>query len=371
MALIISAIGSFGAGYYLKDPISRINRDPGHPETGYSASETLLRQKLEIEKGKVAELVTTLGQYKDARLEAILEKIGEKPGSLPSPTEAPSTQSELRKDALTVLDSIGLMLTQQQYYDQDLLDRLQSKLTTLSQRDDVTLNTILEKLSGTAGTPLAEVIVAALGGVKDQRVEEAARNLLNVGKSTEQRLAGLDLIVRLESSAPETRAAVESILSNENDPRLIRSALYALNEAVVGNSESRAVMQSVSKHLASADPEIRRRAVIATAQWAPDAATITPVVTALSDSDPNVRAGAAYALGISKIKTDGSKTVLINAIKSPQEDWSVKELAWRSLSQYPLDDKDMDAYSAFSRQYENMQEAKASVPERPHSPNLE
>lgn len=358
---VICAVTAFGAGYYMGGLTTGESAQKISTETAETASEKLLRQQLAIEKRKLADLIAAVGQHQDGRLAAVLEKVGETSGkNSPDPSGKLPSEDELRKDALEVLDSMELMLSDQSYYDEEVMERLQAKLVALSQRDDITMNAIMAKLSDTAGSPLGEIIVTALGIVKDNRVEVAAQNLVAEG-DVDQRIAGLEFIDRMESKSPDIRATVLNVLASENDPRLINSALYALNQTVVGTNEAASISQSISKHLSSSDPETRRRSVIATAEWAANDSMISPVIAALSDSDPNVRAGAAFALGVAKVKADTSRAALVAALKSPQEDWAVRELAWRSLSQYPIDDRDMKAYSEFSRQYESVQEAKISA----------
>ncbi|MBI3272440.1 MAG: HEAT repeat domain-containing protein [Planctomycetes bacterium] len=247
---------------------------------------------------------------------------------------------------------------------QDVLDQLQSRLVSECVARPEALAFCLERFRATAGSEAGALLAVALGQVKDAEVESAALDLARSGRGEAERLAGLELLDRLDVENPATRAGVLEILRGDASLRVQSAAIYALHRGLPEPADTRRTVTVLAPLAASADPELRRRAVVALAEWAPDAASLEPVLLALADPSPDVRAGAAFALGRTRVPHPGLIDALATRVADPHEDSTVRDLAWQSLTRFPLDDRTWARVQEFRLQHEAAGEVGGS--EEPH-----
>jgi HEAT repeat protein len=117
-------------------------------------------------------------------------------------------------------------------------------------------------------------------------------------------------------------------------------------------------MAAVRPLLDHADAEVRRRAAIAAADWAADEEALAPVIRALADASPDVRAGAAHGLARSRVTSPAALRALVARVEDEREDRAVREQAWRALARYPLDDRAHAVHAAFAALLEADEEAR-------------
>ena len=212
----------------------------------------------------------------------------------------------------------------------------------------------LSRFKETAGTEEGDRWADLLARVRDPAVEEIAFELLRSGV-TAQQLAGLDLLDRLNIENPDTRRLLLDLLRNDPRPEILGGALYALHPCVTDPRESRMVVSVLTPLAAHPDSEVRRRAVLSLAQWG----RIGPALGALQDPSPDVRAGAAFALGETGMGSREMGEALAARVADEREDWAVRETAWRSLSRFPLDERTYEVYRVFRECHE----AAGEIPE--------
>jgi hypothetical protein len=218
--------------------------------------------------------------------------------------------------------------------------------------DPQTIQKRLVEFRARAGTEEGSQLAVILGEIHDPVVEEAALELAQSG-SLEQRLAGLDLLDRLDIENPITQGAILEILRTDGRTEIIHAALYALHRGVPNPRETANVIQTLLPFAAHPDPEVRRRCVIALSEWGEPSIALQ----ALQDSSPDVRAGAAFALGQVRHAVPGMVDSLATCVANDHEDWAVREQAWRVLATFPLDERTYAVYSQFKEAHQAMGEA--------------
>lgn len=219
---------------------------------------------------------------------------------------------------------------------------------------DAALARLLHKFRATPNDAFASLLAVALGMIRHPEVERTAIELALAGPTDRKRLAGLELLDRLDTASPAATRAVVKILSSETDPEILGAAVYALHRDAVPPSDLESITASLKVLMSNADPEVRRRASIALAQWARDETDLNSVVAALSDSSAHVRAGAAFALSESRVTSAAAARALAERVADPDEDWGVREQAWLALRTYPLTDPQLyRVYADFQKEFEN------------------
>lgn len=299
----------------------------------------------------------------DRRADEQVQRAAREAGFVAVPELAQENGFPIDRGLATVQELVAAlegMMGNAALFEQDVLDHVHDRLAAEISANPAALQWLVGKFRSSIGSELAGMLAFPLGQVKDPVVESAALDLVRSRDSERHRLAGLELPQRLEIPGGETRHAVLGVLHGYGSPEVLSSALYALQRGVPDPEETRAALAAVAPLTLHADPEVRRRAVIAAADWAPDAAALEPVVRALGDPSPDVRAGAAYALSRSRVASPDGLRALVARVEDEQEDWAVREQAWRALGRCPLDDRMHAAYVAFASQVEALGEAGGS-----------
>lgn len=206
----------------------------------------------------------------------------------------------------------------------------------------------MTRLRGVVGSAEGAQLGALLATLNDPEVAQLALELQQSGSRTGQ-LTGLEMAARLQRNDPALRTqALQLLRAAGHDAELAAAALQVLRREPTGSAEQQAVMDGLLASLQHADAEVRRRAVIATADWAASANALAPVVAALADPSIDVRAGAAFALGRTRFVSPQAEGQLVARMDDVAEDWTVRDLAWRALSQYPLSDAAFAAHQRFA-----------------------
>lgn len=190
--------------------------------------------------------------------------------------------------------------------------------------------------------------MVALGLIDDPRVATAALDDAEHGHSTAQRLAGLQLLDRIDSSDPATLGRLAYMIATDDDPSIVGKAIFGLghvSDDVNARHDVLAALATASRH---PDPEVRRRAVIALAEWAGDSAQLGRVEEALRDPSPLVRTAAAFAVG----RSDHASPALIDhvalMVADPGEDPTVRRIGRNSIASLGVH---ADVVSAFDEAY--------------------
>lgn len=205
------------------------------------------------------------------------------------------------------------------------------------------LRRALEELRLSVGTEKAELLAVVLGEVRDPAVEALALDLARAGH-----LVGFDLLDRLDIENPETRRTIIEFIRTETRPEILGAAIYALHRGVPDPRERREAVEALLPAAANADPEVRRRAVIALGEWG----AAEPALRALEDPSVDVRCGAAYVLG----NAPGAADALAARVADEREDWAVREQAWKSLGRLVLDGRTHEVWCRFREKREALME---------------
>ncbi len=324
--VIVGTLGGVGLGYVLRG-------EPPAPEGVGRARVERLHQEVSMLREQLAEQ-------------------GVEPLALPddgAPADDPA-DGEVQSDAAlrraTERLIVALMGIEEGEEEDQLRAYTQQKLLEELARNPEALRFALDELAQTAGSEKAAELAVVLGLLPDPEVEARALALARTG-NRDQRLLGLELLDRLNIENPETRAGVVEILRNEQDNEVLGAAVYALHPGVSSPADAREVRAVLSPLTGASDAELRRRSVIALAEWAHEAGDLDTVLTGLRDPSPDVRAGAAFALSQTVVWTPASRAALAARVGDPDEDWTVREQAWYSLAPLPQDQASYEAYQAF------------------------
>ncbi len=295
-----------------------------------------LYKQISIEKAKVASLISDVYELH----------------SRPHVTSSAQLNLE-NKDSLELINLLQSMQAHASEDDEYLVDLIQQKLDALLRNNTVSLSEALNELAHYAGTPTGDLLVDVLSAINDPRIENSALLLVNASNIEEQRIAGFDLLSKIQSKSPVVRGAIVHILRTEQEPEIINAALSALKPSVVNDYQHLEIIEILTTLTYSHDEKIRAQSVTVLAEWAISEDHLEVVVNKTQDMSVQVRAQAAFALGNAKLKTEMSKLSLIALISDDKEDLRVRQNAWGSLGAYPLAESDVLRYRKIKVELEN------------------
>jgi hypothetical protein len=270
-----------------------------------------------------------------------------------APSGREGTQAQSIGPVVKLYQHLGQMLRDPRHADkhdhahEGQLNELQTTLIAELASNPQALQWAIRQFRANLGTPEAAQLGALLGTLNDPEIVQLAQSLQTSGQRSEQ-LAGLELAARLQVSDPSLRAQALSLLQEGGDRELAAAALFALKREPTGPQEQQAIVGGIQRTVNHGDAEVRRRSAIALSDWAADPQTLGPVIAALSDPSVDVRAGAAFALGRSRVIAPQAEGQLVARMSDPQEDWTVRDMAFRALQQYPLSQTGYSAYQRFA-----------------------
>lgn len=284
----------------------------------------VLRQRLALAEARLQDVAAE--KYEEIRNRIDTE------APMPEESEAFPIEKTLR----TVHDLVAAiegMAGNPELFRQDVLDFVQDRLLAELRDNPAALAWALEKFRSNPDSEGSGMLAVVLGQLQDPEVEATALALARQGS-----LAGLDLLDRLDIENPETQRAVLDLLRT-GDARILAGSIYALHRGTPDPTETREALSTLTPLASHSDAEVRRRAILAIAEWAPDAASLDPVIRALQDSSVDVRAGAAFALSQARLLHPSTVDSLAARIADEREDWTVRDLAWQALARMPLDER--------------------------------
>lgn len=267
--------------------------------------------------------------------------------SAPGPSVIASQATTPSSVARELLDALEAMSAREDLFDRDLYVYILRTLTGELSRDDEAVESVLAEFRRAAGTPYGGMIGTALGLIDDPRVEQTAVDLVDASRPEDERAEGLRLLDRLDSTNPATRTVLLGVIREDPDPRMIGEALYGLGRVDDHPAEVARVTAAVKPLVDHWDPEVRRRAVIALAEWSTDPADLGPVIATLRGPSEPLAVAAAFALGRARAASPAAVSALRETMSDAGVAVSVRERAWRSLSRMTLDAptaRAMDAY---------------------------
>lgn len=295
-----------------------------------------LYRQVKIEKAKVASLISDVYELH----------------SRPKITKGMLINLE-NKDSLELLSLLQSMQEHAIDDDQYLVDLIHQKLSALLRNNPMSMGEALNELAHYAGTPTGDLLVDVLSSIDDSRIEASALLLVSAANIDEQRMTGFDLLSKIQSKNPLIRDEIVQILTTEQAPEIINSALNALTLSIVNDYQHIEMIDVLTALTYSPDEKIRAQSIIVLAQWAISDDELQVVIDKTQDISIHVRAEAAFALGNAKLKTEISKQALIELISDSKEDLSVRQKAWGALGGYPLAESDILSYRKIKVELEN------------------
>lgn len=181
------------------------------------------------------------------------------------------------------------------------------------------------------GTPLGEAMCVALGLVPDPRITAAALDLADSDGTTVERLAGFELLDRIDPTDSATVRSLVELLGRERDPRMRSAALYDLGAASPDPMVRAEVRTALVDAMGDGDSEVRRRAVMAMADWTDADADLESVVAALGDSSQLVRSAAAFAIGRSPHASPEMRARVAAIAADGEQEWPLRIVARSTL----------------------------------------
>jgi len=238
----------------------------------------------------------------------------------------------------------------------DTLAQIRNNLLEEVTSNPIAYQLVLDRFLAEPESNFAQVLMPVLGQMRDPEVVSAAVTLIRTGRTTEARVIGLNLLGQLGIDVEEGRNVIRDVLRNEADSKLLSSALAVFEPSVVRRQEIVEIHTELEPLLRHEDAEVRRLSLQALARWSFEDVRTDLIVNALNDPSEDVRAEAAYALGRIRGTSERTRSALIDRINDSSEDWSVRQQAWMSLQELPMNEQSFQVYQAFKEEWEGRTE---------------
>lgn len=231
--------------------------------------------------------------------------------------------------------------------DYGVSDKTRDELTRLVGEDPLANERVLEAYLADPHSGKGEVLGMILSEFKDANIEAAALAMTKPGNDARDRLAGIEMLQRMGIENSETLQAALQIVNEETDTQLVNVALDTLQHQAVSTTQNQAIRETILPRLGDADPEVRRRSVIAYSDWVTNADAAAPIIQALNDPSVDVRAGAAFAISKVSAKSIEMRDALVQKVRDDEESWDVREQAWHALESHDMDEISYQVYVDF------------------------
>ncbi|MGI0116262.1 HEAT repeat domain-containing protein [Zooshikella sp. RANM57] len=288
----------------------------------------------------------------------------------PPEKAAQTTEVTEPPKALMAKDLFGQLeeaLNQPSPYAESIQSALQAQLLYEMSHNPAALSWAITQFKNGLSTETGQILGALLGVIQDPEVEAASIELVE-GSSSEEKIAGLELMARLGIYGEKQRSHVMKLLSGETNKNVMGAALYALPKHPTSPQETTQIINTLKPLTQNDDPELRRRAMIAVANWANDREKLDPVVDALKDNSADVRAGAAFALAQSRYSDQSVASALVDLVKNDEEDWVVREIAWQTLADLPMSESHYKIFEKFQAELDASAEVETASTTEPVAP---
>lgn len=224
---------------------------------------------------------------------------------------------------------------------QSLLGKAKSNSDTLRAMIDAYRQNPDSRLGGNLQSVLAEL--------KDPEVVDAALGL-SQSTSTEEQLAGLELLAKLDMPSEEVLQITTGIIATKQaEPDVIMAAVHALPKSGIAPDNQNAILQDLSQLAQSNDNAgVRSASIFKVGELAKDAddlSVVTNMLTANNETDDRI--SAAMAIQQSNVVDDQLKQTLINHMSNPEELWEIRRLSAQSLERFKLSEDEYAAYQRF------------------------
>ncbi len=216
---------------------------------------------------------------------------------------------------------------------------------------------ILEEFRYNTNPERAKQLAALLGEYNDPEIVQTASELAYSGDPQSQ-IAGLDLLARLQPGNPEARDVAINLLSSESNSSMLVATMNVLatptGTATAGQRQL--LTDNLSNLSLHRDANVRAHSIALMGRWDKNSATSKESFTrGLSDTDPAVRAGAAYALNNVQEPNEDMINGLLAIAENANEKKATRYAALNALGSMSLTSTAQRLYNA----------AKISINRRP------
>lgn len=217
------------------------------------------------------------------------------------------------------------------------------------EKDHASLAAFLDRFSRERDPGTLWALAQVLALVDHPSVRSIAGTIAtDTSRSRESRAAALRVLEG--HNLPDVLPAVRTVLATEPDPELQLRAIHALPDARgMTWSDAAGVTAALIARSGAGEPDVRRAAMLALGDWCHDEGSRLVLVRSIrADPSPAVRAAAAFGL-IFASKDSATLQALASAVQARDEDWTVRENAWRALgAERVLPDDLARVYADFS-----------------------
>lgn len=210
---------------------------------------------------------------------------------------------------------------------------------------------LLEEFRYNTDPARAQQLAALLGPYNDPAIVKTASELAYSGDMQSQ-IAGLDLLSRVQPRNDEARDVAIDLLSSGNDPQLLIATMNVL--ATPAKSATATQRQLLNDNLASLanhyDPVVRAQSLALMGRWDKNSSTAREALTrGLTDTDPDVRSSAAFAIKAIKNPDNNIIDGLLFIAEKTDEEKSARYAALTALEKMQLTGNYLRRYTLAKR----------------------
>ena len=194
----------------------------------------------------------------------------------------------------------------------------------------------------------AKQLAALLGLYNDPEIVQIAIELAYSGDPESQR-AGLDLLSRLQPHNDAARDAAINLLSSESDSTMLVATMNVLaTPSRTATPEQQQLLADNLDNLSNhQDPKIRAHSIALMGRWDKNSDVSKAALTrGLTDTDPNVRSRATYAINNVQAPDENMINGLLAIAENATEKQTTRYAALDALSKMPLSGTAQRRYNA-------------------------
>ena len=220
----------------------------------------------------------------------------------------------------------------------------EQKMRERAQSDSAFLRSLIQRYESERDPAMRETIKSVLATVQKP---EALAFFSRLASSSDpgQRKEAYAMLQQMAPDSPEMRHVLKQALASEQSPELLAKAIAALQPGAVEPAESAAIMAQLGNLAQHADPAVRSQSVLQLGQWDKTGASQGQLAQALSDSAPEVRQAAIFAIAQSGARSDALKSALLSIISNGSESKAVQGSALQVLERFPLNKEEYARYT--------------------------
>lgn len=184
----------------------------------------------------------------------------------------------------------------------------------------------------------AQQLAALLGPYDDPAIVQTASELVYSG-DPQSRIAGLDLLSRVQPRNDEARNVAIELLSSESEPEFLIATMNVLAtpSQTANNSQRQRLNDNLGNLSSHYDANVRAQSLSLLGRWDKNSNTARDALTrGLNDPEPSVRSSAAFSINNIDAPDENMITGLLNIAEDTSENRSTRYAALRALEKMQL-----------------------------------